>query len=466
MQNHVDIDTIKSAYFIGIGGIGMSALARYFRQKGVSVAGYDRTPTPLTGQLQREGIAIHYEENTLLIPRNVDLVVYTPAIPRHHAELAFYKENNYPVLKRSEVLELITRQTFTVAVGGSHGKTTVTGLIAHILTHSGYGCTAFVGGVMTNYNSNFIPDTNPVQPDKTAVVVVEADEFDRSFLRLHPNIAVITAVDTDHLDIYGSHAAIEDAFVKFAGQVKPNGYMVVQEKVSILPRLKNLPKQINISTYRNQDTSADFYALNIQLKNNAHIFDIQGKGTLLENICLYIDGWHNIENAVAAAVVALQMGVKPDAVVAALNNFSGIKRRFEYILRSDKLVFIDDYAHHPQEITALLTATRKLYPNKKITAIFQPHLYTRTRDLASQFAQSLDLADEVLLLDIYPAREEPIAGVSSELIFDAMRCKTKKQFHYKEVVSMLKKHNYEVLLTIGAGNIDALVEPIKNALNN
>lgn len=469
----LDLQTIKNAYFIGIGGIGMSALARYFRQKGVQVSGYDRTPTPLTGQLQREGIAIHYEENTLLIPLHANLVVYTPAIPRHHAELAYYIQNGYTVLKRSEVLELITRQTFTIAVAGSHGKTTVTSLIAHILTHSGYGCTAFVGGIMANYNSNFIPNnalTTPAQAQQnspsTETVVVEADEFDRSFLRLYPNIAVITAVDTDHLDIYGSQSAIEEAFADFAAQIKPNGLVIVQENVPILPRIRQL-KAINCLTYSNNShAKTDFYAQNIRLEGNAHIFDITAKETSLHNIRLYMDGLHNIENAVAAAAVALQLGIEPQAVANALNNFKGIKRRFEYIIKNENIVFIDDYAHHPQEINALLTATRKLYPNKKITAIFQPHLYTRTRDLATQFAQSLDLADEIFLLDIYPAREEPIQGVSSDLIFNQMQCKNKKQFHYKDLLEGLKKQRFEVVLSIGAGNIDALVDPIKNILSN
>lgn len=448
---------IKTAYFIGIGGIGMSALARYFKRRGVAVSGYDRSPSPLTGELQREGIAIHYDENILLIPTQADIVIYTPAIPQHHAELCYYRDNGYTVLKRSEVLELITKDTFTIAIAGSHGKTTVTSLIAHLLTHSGYGCTAFVGGIMTNYNSNYVASGS------NNVVVVEADEFDRSFLRLHPDIAVITAVDTDHLDIYGTPAAIEDAFAQFAAQIKPNGTLIAQADIPILKRIE--PLQHRTFTYSNKN-KANFTAQNIRLEKNGHIFDIQANEQTYNDISLHIDGLHNISNALAAAAVATQLGISGEAIVAALNDFSGIKRRFEYIIRTDNLVMIDDYAHHPEEIRALLTSVRRLYPDKRIVAIFQPHLFSRTHDLATDFARALDLADEVCLLDIYPARELPMQGVTSDLIFSQIKCKRKTRYQREDIVQSIHLHRPEVLLTIGAGDIDALVEPIKMKLVN
>ncbi|MBK8471488.1 MAG: UDP-N-acetylmuramate--L-alanine ligase [Sphingobacteriales bacterium] len=449
---------VQTAYFIGIGGIGMSALARYFKRRGVSVSGYDRTPTPLTGELQREGIAIHYDENLLLIPRDVDLVVYTPAIPAHHAELSFYRENGYTVLKRSEVLEQLTHESFTIAIAGSHGKTTVTSMIAHLLTHSGYGCTAFVGGIMTNYNSNYIATGN------NNVIVIEADEFDRSFLRLHPDIAVITAIDTDHLDIYGTKTAIEEAFTQFAQQIKmPEGKLIAQADIDILNQLENIVPQT--FTYNNQaqnQQNTDFVAQNIRIAQNRHVFDIKTPTKTYYDISLRMNGLHNISNAAAAAAVATQLGISGKAIADALNSFTGIKRRFEYIIQNDDFVMIDDYAHHPEEIRALLNSVRHLYPKQRIVAVFQPHLFSRTRDLATEFAHALDLADEVCLLDIYPARELPIEGVSSDLIFNQLKCKRKHRYQRADVVQNIHLHRPEVLLTIGAGDIDALVEPLKN----
>lgn len=447
----MNIKDIKKVYFIGIGGIGMSALARYFKHCGASVYGYDRTQSSLCDTLTAEGMNIHYTEDIAQIPLDVQLVVYTPAIPAHHAELVYYRQNGYTVLKRSEVLQLITDQVFTIAVAGSHGKTSVTSLITHLLYHSGYGCTAFVGGIMTNYNANFVV-SNP------NVVVIEADEFDRSFLRLKPTLAVITAVDSDHLDIYGTQAGVEEAFEQFASQVKSNGHLFVNSRVPILDKLKKYP----ITTYDLDNKKADYYVKNILLDSDHCGFTVQTPNEVLNNLQLQISGKHNIENALVAIAVAQYLGIDNTKIAEALHTFTGVKRRFEYIVRTPNFVFIDDYAHHPEEINALLKSVRFLYPKHKISVIFQPHLYSRTKDLAAEFGQALSQADEVILLDIYPARELPIEGVTSNLIFEHIQSTQKSTCVKTQLLNYLQGKHFDVLLTVGAGDIDTYLSDIKN----
>ena len=444
------LSEIKSIYFIGIGGIGMSALARFFNSRGVKISGYDKTPSPLTDELIHEGIEIHFEENISLIPKEVDLVVYTPAVPAEHKELIFYRANNYEVMKRSDLLEQVTKDSFTIAVAGTHGKTTTTSLIAHLLKSSGYDCTAFLGGISVNYNSNFLSGKNNV-------IVVEADEYDRSFLKLHPDIAIITSADADHLDIYGSGDEVVKSFIEFAHQIKKEGRLIVKHE---LPLRKNL-FELNQLSYSVSDYEADFTCTNEQLLNGTFQFDlIAGENTISE-IHLGVAGMHNVENAIAAAAVGLILKIPVQKIREALASFRGVKRRFEYIIRRDDLVFIDDYAHHPQEIHAFLNAVRQVFPDKKITCIFQPHLYTRTRDFADGFAESLSLAHEIFLLPIYPAREVPIPGVSSEMIRDKMEGVNVHVIQKENLIRELASSKPEVIVTVGAGDIDSLVEPIR-----
>lgn len=452
----MNLGTVHSVFFIGIGGIGMSALARYFRHNGAKVAGYDRTETALTKQLVTEGMDVHYQDSIELIPADAELVIYTPAIPKDQKQFNHLRDAaKVPVLKRSEVLELLTKDKFTIAIGGSHGKTTVTSMTAHVLTHSGYGCTAFLGGIATNYHSNFISGN----PD---VIVVEADEFDRSFLRLHPNIAVITAVDTDHLDIYGSREAIEDTFVEFVGKLQPDGMVIAQQDVTILERIQD--KQV--LTYGINDC-ADYQAKNIKVSNGKFEFQVGPKEgfsfPISHFISLSMGGRHNVLNATAATAVALQLGIGMEKIADAISSFKGIQRRFEYIINTPSLVYIDDYAHHPEEIKACIGAARELYPNKRITAVFQPHLFSRTYDLYPGFAESLQLADEVILLNIYPARELPMPGVTSQLILDAIQGTEKALVEDADLVAELVRRQPEVLLTIGAGDIDKQVDKIKHS---
>jgi len=445
----LDLTKIKKAYFIGIGGIGMSALARHFNSEGVQVFGYDKVQTELTTQLEKEGMRINYEDKAKNIPEGIDLVVYTPAIPKDHNQYNYFLQKNYTVKKRSEVLQELTQDKFTIAIGGSHGKTSVTTMIAHVLKSTGYDCTAFLGGISLNYNSNYLRGKNKV-------VVVEADEFDRSFLRLNPDIAVITAVDTDHLDIYGSLKNIEDAFVEFTQKVKQDGCVISQNKVAILPKVKNK----KLITYSFADSSAEYYVTNATLKKGSFTFDISGKDGERE-MSLQIGGRHNVENALAAYCVARQLGIGKSKIKKAIAGFKGVKRRFEYVIKTKSFVFIDDYAHHPEEIRALLDAVRTIYPGRKITVVFQPHLYSRTKDLHKEFAASLDKADEVVLLDIYPAREKPLPGVSSEMIAREMKNQNRHVMSKEKLISFLKNKKPEVLLTVGAGDIDTLVNPIK-----
>ena len=448
------VKDIKDVFFIGIGGIGMSALARYFKSIGVYVSGYDKTPTPLTNQLQSEDITVMFEDEADKMPKNPDLVVYTPAIPDDHKGLNFYRENNYVLKKRSEVLGMISADRFTIAVAGSHGKTTVSTMIAHLLKESGFDCSAFLGGISVNYQSNFIAGFNDV-------VVMEADEFDRSFHRLAPDMAVITTVDTDHLDIYGTKEAIDEAFIEFTNKISEDGYLVIRYGESIN---RSLPK-INKAFYSLHDTSADVYCSGYTICDGGYTFDVNYFGQTLNGFRLTIGGYHNIENALAAIAIAKQLQITDDLIRNALATFKGIKRRFEKIYEDDQTIFIDDYAHHPEEIRVFLESVKEIYPGRKITAVFQPHLFSRTKDLADDFARRLSIADEVILLDIYPAREKPVKGVTSALIYNSITSPEKQMVSKESLVEVLsRKKNLDILLTIGAGDIDQYLGFIKNSL--
>ena len=448
-----------AVYFIGIGGIGMSAIARFFHSKGVRVSGYDKTPTVLTRELEASGIAIHYIEDVAQIPKEVELVVYTPAIPAEHKELQYYRENGYKVVKRSEVLQIITASSFNICIAGTHGKTTVTTMVAHLLRHSGFGCNAFLGGISGNYGTNF-------WSSEKNVVVVEADEYDRSFLKLDPDIAVITAMDADHLDIYGNVESVEQAFIDFSRKVKSGGLLL---KKFGLTRGKELEAD-NQETYSLQNDAADVYATNIRMMNGSYEFDVMMKDNMLDNVKLHMGGMHNVENVIAAIRVASSLQIENKKIKDAVEAFQGVKRRFEYVVKSDNIVFIDDYAHHPEELRALLQGARSLFGGRKCTMVFQPHLYTRTRDFADGFAEALDLADEVYLLPIYPARELPIEGVTSELISSKMKRARVTLTSKDEVLERLKKEKEEVgpwmVITAGAGDIDTLVTPIRQIIEN
>ncbi|HEX6845903.1 MAG TPA: UDP-N-acetylmuramate--L-alanine ligase [Chitinophagaceae bacterium] len=449
-------EKVNSIYFIGIGGIGMSALARYFHSKGAKVSGYDKTPSSLTKELEQEGMSIHYEERLDLISKDADLVVYTPAVPKEHTELVYYLQNGYKVVKRSDVLQIATESSFNICIAGTHGKTTITTMVAHLLRHTGYGCNAFLGGISVNYDTNFWSSERNVS-------VVEADEYDRSFLKLSPDVAIITAMDPDHLDIYGTAEAMEQAFIDFSDKIKPGGLLISKFGLKRTKELKGARRL----TYSVQNNEADAHAENIKMINGSYEFDIVIRERKIENVRLNIGGMHNAENAVAAITVASSLNIDEEKIKAAVADFKGVKRRFEYIIKTNELVFIDDYAHHPEELRALIKGARSLFRNKKCTVIFQPHLYTRTRDLADGFAEVLDIADEAILLPIYPARELPIAGVSSEMILEKMKSKSKRVLDKEKLKEWIKKdlkRKGQVVITAGAGDIDLLVEPIKEIL--
>jgi UDP-N-acetylmuramate--alanine ligase len=447
------LTNIQKIYFIGIGGIGMSALARYFVSRGCAVSGYDKTQTALTKELEKIGIDIHYEENVSLIPKEVDAVVYTPAIPKDHQELLYYQNNDYTVVKRSDVLQWITEGSFNICVGGTHGKTTVTSMIAHILRDSGFGCNAFLGGIAANYNTNFWSNENNV-------VVVEADEYDRSFLKLVPDVAVITAMDADHLDIYGTADEVENAFVQFSQKVKKNGCLVTKYGL----KRSNELKAAHHFTYSYADVQANVHASNMEVQQGSYVFDVLAKEWSLKNIVLHMGGLHNIENAIAAITVAKFLKIDDDKIKAAVESFKGVKRRFEYVLKNEKNVLIDDYAHHPAELKALITGVKSLFAEQKLTLVFQPHLFSRTKDLADDFAASLDLADEVILLPIYPARELPMEGVTSELILNKMNSTEKQVMNKSQAIDLIKEKRPSLLVMAGAGDIDAMLLPIKEIL--
>ena len=457
----IELKNITKIYFLGIGGIGMSAVARYFHARGSEVSGYDKTRTSLTTMLEESGIAIHYEDDVSLIPKNVELVVYTPAIPQSALTLTYYRGHGYTVLKRSEVLEIISSQSFNICIAGTHGKTTITTMIAHILRHSEYGCNAFLGGIATNYNTNFWSSSRNV-------CVIEADEYDRSFLRLHPDIAIVSSMDADHLDIYGTEEALQQAFIDFSAKVKPGGLLL---KKFGLKRGSEM-KAGNQLTYSLQNENADVYAANIRMESGGYLFDAMMKNSMLDAVSLNMGGMHNIENVMAAIAVAHHLGISEQKIKAAVQAFKGVKRRFEYIIKNERLVYIDDYAHHPEELKAMITGAKTLFKGKRCTVIFQPHLFSRTKDLADEFAKSLDLADNIILLPIYPARELPVEGVSSALILNSLESENKKLLTKEACMEYLKNkyltdidHEFgEVLITAGAGDIGMMVEPIKKAI--
>jgi UDP-N-acetylmuramate--alanine ligase len=451
----MDIKDIKRVYFLGIGGIGMSALARYFNTNGVAVSGYDKTETVLTKKLAAEGIAIHFEDNIEFIDKAAELVIYTPAIPKDHKELNYFLENNYNLVKRSEVLGAITNSTYNICVAGTHGKTTTSTMVAHILRHSGYGCNAFLGGIAVNYNSNF-------WSSKKNVSVVEADEYDRSFLKLSPDVAIISSMDPDHLDIYGTAENMEQAFIDFSARIKPGGLLLSKYG---LKRTDDLKAHEHL-TFHLQNENASVYAANIQMKRGSYQFDVLMQYWELKDVVLNMGGLHNIENMIAAISVAHYVGIDNEKIREAVAAFKGVKRRFEYIIKNDEQVMVDDYAHHPEELRALLSGAKDLFPEVKCTVIFQPHLYSRTNDFADGFAETLDLADEVILLPIYPARELPMEGVNSEMILNKMKISNKQVLDKEEVLEWVKDNKIELLITAGAGDIDTLVEPIKRILNN
>lgn len=454
----LNLDKIYHVYLVGIGGIGMSALARYFRSQRIAVGGYDLTKSKLTEELEEQGIEIHYTDSIELIPSKItqekeySLVIYTPAIPKNHKELNWLRNEGCTVLKRSEVLGLISEKYKTIAVAGTHGKTTTSSMIAHVMNESEVKCNAFLGGIATNFNSNLLLNND------AEYAIIEADEFDRSFLTLKPNIAVVTSMDADHLDIYGEEKALHESFQLFANKIVEGGKLFAKSQLNL--------SFVNKSTYSISDTNADIKATNISVQNGDFVFDTSTLKGEIKEIKLGINGLHNIENALATIAVCQEVGIDNETIKQALNSYKGVKRRFEYHIKTSDLVFIDDYAHHPSEIKALVSSVKSLYPNKKITGVFQPHLFSRTRDFADDFAAELSKLDEVVLLDIYPARELPIEGVNSAMLLDKITNTNKELVQKQELVETIKDRKIEVLLTIGAGDIDRLVEPIKNELLN
>ncbi len=448
----MNIDAIRNIYFLGIGGIGMSALARYFVHKGARVYGYDRTATPITRALEELGIGIHYQENPELIPANIDLAVFTPAIQADSLELKEIKRREIPVVKRAQLLAELTRGQFTIAVAGTHGKTTITSLIAHLLHTAGIPVTAFIGGIANNFNSNIVLN------DNSKVMIVEADEFDQSFLQLSPDIAVVSSMDADHLDIYRDHSTMNNAYQQFVDRIKANGVLIKHQGLELVSE--------NKSMYYGLLPGADIRAGNIHVTEGKFGFEIRTSVGENCGVRWLMPGRHNISNAIAAVAVGLQMQIPLERLCAGLDSYLGVKRRFEFRINRPDCVFIDDYAHHPEELRACIGAARELYPGKTITGIFQPHLFSRTRDFIDGFAQSLALLDELLLLEIYPARELPISGVNSAELLRRIPMQRKRLIGRSEIVEQVVRLKPEVLLTLGAGDIDQLVEPIAIALNS
>lgn len=457
----MNIDNIQSVYFVGAGGIGMSALVRYFLSKGKLVAGYDRTPSELTETLIAEGAQIHYEENIDLIPaackdKATTLVVLTPAIPQDDAELTYFRDNGFEIQKRAQVLGTITHSSKGLCVAGTHGKTTTSTMAAHLLHQSHAECTAFLGGISKNYGTNLLLS------DKSPYTVIEADEFDRSFHWLSPYISVITSTDPDHLDIYGTEQAYLESFEHYTTLIQPGGALIIRKGISLQPKVQ---EGVKVYTYSRDE--GDFHAENIRIGNGEIYFDYITPMIRINNIQLGVPVSINIENGIAAMTLALLGGALPNEIKQGMASFRGVDRRFDFKIKNDKVVFLSDYAHHPSEIRQSILSMRELYADKKITAIFQPHLYTRTRDFYKDFADSLSLLDEVILIDIYPAREQPIPGVTSRLIYDNLRPGIKKSMCKKEeIAEILKKKEIEVLITLGAGDIDNYVPAICETLNS
>lgn len=457
----MNANTIQAIYFIGAGGIGMSALVRYFLSKGKKVGGYDKTPSELTRKLQEEGADIHYEESAEAIPEDfrhpdTTLVVYTPAIPESHKELRYFRENGFEIHKRAQVLGMLTRTEKGICVAGTHGKTTTSTMAAYLLDHSHAGCNAFLGGISKNYGTNLLLS------DKSENVVIEADEFDRSFHWLTPYATVITSTDSDHLDIYGTREAYLESFRKYTSLIRPDGFLIVKKGLELAPDV-----QPGVKVYTYSATEGDFHAENIRIGNGEITFDYLSPFGNIKDIRLGVPVYVNVENGVAAMALAQIGGATNEEIKAAMPGFRGVDRRFDFKIKNDRTVFLSDYAHHPAEIRQSVTSIRMLYPDKKITAVFQPHLYTRTRDFYKDFADSLSLLDEVILLDIYPAREEAIPGVSSKLIYDNLRPDMEKcMCSKKELLDVLSAKKIEVLITLGAGDIDNYVPQIYELLNN
>lgn len=446
----MNLNQIHNVYFIGIGGIGMSSLARYFKTLGKQVSGYDKTPSMLTNELIESGISIHFEDKISLIPKDYyvenTLVIITPAVPITHSEWNYFLERDYQVKKRAEVLGIITQDTFCFAVAGTHGKTTTSSILGHVLHESGADVTAFVGGIVENYNSNLIGN------GKT-VTVVEADEFDRSFLHLHPDIACVTSMDADHLDIYGTSEAIEASFVEFANKVEDKSKLFIT---------KELPLE-GVTCAVNEE--AVYKAFNVRVGNGSYVFDVQTPTEIIKDLQFGLPGKHNLMNALMAIAMAKTYGTPTDAIAKAIASFQGIRRRFSYQIKTDNLVYIDDYAHHPTEINAVHQAVRELYPNQKVLTIFQPHLFSRTKDFADDFAKSLSAFDEVILLDIYPARELPMEGITSQWLMDKMTNDAKKLVTKEDLIPTILASDARIIVTVGAGDLGEMVPSIKKALN-
>lgn len=449
------LEHIQHIYFIGIGGIGMSALARYFQGRGARVSGYDRSATELTHALEASGMHVVYEDNPDTIPPGVDTVVYTPAIPTDNLIRQRFEQLGYTLLKRSDILQVISEGSFNICIAGTHGKTTISTMTAHLLRHSGYGCNAFLGGISANYQTNFWRDDRNV-------CVIEADEYDRSFLKLSPDVAVISAMDADHLDIYGTAEEMEKAFIDFSGKVKVGGLVLFHHGLKRGAELKGSRKL----SYDAGDPSADVHVRNLRISQGSYRYDVVGKGWLLEQVDLHMGGMHNVENSLAAIAIAKDLGIEDQKIREAVAAFRGVRRRFQYIVQKEGLVYIDDYAHHPEELRALIGGARQLFPELKCTVIFQPHLFSRTRDFAEGFAQSLDMADEVYLLPIYPAREKPIEGVRSEMLAAMMKKPVQVLSARDKALELLEGYGKGLLITAGAGDIDVLVEPIHKLLTN
>lgn len=457
----MNTNTLKAVYFVGAGGIGMSALVRYFLSKGKAVGGYDRTASALTEKLRQEGADIHYEDNVALIPEvflnpATTLIVYTPAIPAEHKELTYFREHNFEIQKRAQVLGMITQTERGLCVAGTHGKTTTSTMAAFLLDNSHVKCNAFLGGISKNYGTNLLVS------DQSDFVVIEADEFDRSFHWLTPYATVITATDSDHLDIYGTHEAYLESFRKYTSLIRPDGYLIIKKGIDLQPDVKE-----GVTMYTYSDKEGDFHAENIRIDNGEIFFDFISPLGNIKDVQLGVPVYVNIENGIAAMALAQIGGATAEEIKAAMPQFKGVDRRFDFKLKNDHIVFLSDYAHHPAEIKQSVSSLRMLYPDKKLTAIFQPHLYTRTRDFYKDFADSLSLLDEVILLDIYPARELPIEGVTSKLIYDNLRPGIEKTMCHKEdLIELLKTKNIEVLITLGAGDVDNYVTPIYELLKD
>ncbi|MGZ5243164.1 MAG: UDP-N-acetylmuramate--L-alanine ligase [Bacteroidia bacterium] len=457
----IDLSTYKNFYFLGIGGIGMSALARYFNANKFPVSGYDKTPTELTSLLEKEGIEIHFEDSVSNIPQQFlnkenTLIIYTPAVPKDSEELNHFLDNSYMVKKRAEILAALTQGKTTIAVAGTHGKTSTAAIISHILHTAKIPFFSFLGGIASNFNTNFIAP----EDGKADLIVVEADEFDRSFLQLNPDVAIITAVEADHLDIYGTFEELQKAYSDFGAKTKQNGKLIIEEKAHISSSEKMLSYRYGTSA------GLDISATNIRIVNGMYVFDAELNGEKLPNLAMAVPGMHNIENALAAMAATREFIDSTDSFYEALKTFKGVKRRFEVIYKSDNKVFIDDYAHHPTEIKVTVETVKNLYPNKKVLGIFQPHLFSRTKDFAGEFAQSLNLLDEILILPIYPAREKPMIGVTSRLILDDIKNPNKRIVDKEELIQYLINSDADVILTIGAGDIDKLITPIKDLFIN